>query len=80
MFSIIIPTFNNLEYLKLCLLSLKKNSNFKNEIIVHINDGSDGSLQYIKENYINYSHSLNNFCKIKQNYNYSSINIRDLVC
>jgi len=60
MFSIIIPTFNNLDYLKLCLLSLKKNSVFKNEIIIHVNDGSDGSLQYVKENYINYTHSLNN--------------------
>ena len=29
MFSIIIPTFNNLEYLKLCLGSLEKNSKFK---------------------------------------------------
>ena len=60
MFSIIIPTFNNLDYLKLCLLSLKNNSVFKNEIIIHVNDGSDGSLQYVKENYINYTHSLNN--------------------
>ena len=28
-FSIIIPTFNNLEYLKLCIKSLLKNSKFK---------------------------------------------------
>ena len=27
MLSIVIPTFNNLDYLKLCLMSLKKNSN-----------------------------------------------------
>ena len=41
MFSIIIPTYNNLEYLKLCLASIKKNSQYKHEIIIHINDGSD---------------------------------------
>ena len=50
MFSIIIPTFNNLEYLKLCLKSLYKNSKFNNEIIVHVNEGTDGSLNYVKEN------------------------------
>ncbi len=43
MFLIIIPTFNNLPYLKICILSIKKNSKFEHEIITHINDGSDGS-------------------------------------
>ena len=38
MFSIIIPTFNNIEYLKICLNSLKKNSSFNHEIIFHINE------------------------------------------
>ena len=44
MFSIIIPTFNNLEYLKILIKSLKKNSKFDNEIILHINEGIDGTL------------------------------------
>ncbi len=48
MFSIIIPTFNNLEYLKLCLQSLKKNSTYNHEIIIHINEGNDGTLSYLK--------------------------------
>ena len=56
MFSIIIPTFNNLNYLRLCLDSIKKNSKFNHEIIVHINDGSDGTLEYIKSNKINYTY------------------------
>ena len=38
MFSIIIPTYNNLNYLKICCNSLKKNSDFKNELILHINE------------------------------------------
>ena len=55
MISIVIPTYNNLDYLKLCLKSLKKNSSFNHEIIIHINEGSDGTLDYIKNN--NYKHT-----------------------
>ena len=60
MFSIIIPSFNNLKYLKICINSLKKNSNFKNDIIVHINDGSDGSLEFVKHNNINFTFTKKN--------------------
>ena len=55
MFSIIIPTFNNFHYLKICLESLKKNSCLQNEIIIHVNEGGDQSLEYIKKN--NYIHT-----------------------
>ena len=55
MISIVIPTYNNLDYLKLCLKSLKKNSSFNHEIIIHINEGSDGTLDFIKNN--NYKHT-----------------------
>ena len=60
MFSIIIPTFNNLEYLKLCLKSLQKNSKFKHEIIIHVNEGSDGSLEYVNQNKLLHTHTINN--------------------
>ena len=36
-FSIIIPTFENHKYLKTSINSIKKNSKFNHEIIVHIN-------------------------------------------
>ena len=49
MFSIIIPTFNNLNYLKICIESIEKNSNFDHDKIIHINEGTDGSLEYIKQ-------------------------------
>tara|TARA_B100001996_G_scaffold92407_1_gene68858 strand:+ start:1779 stop:2633 length:855 start_codon:yes stop_codon:yes gene_type:complete len=58
--SIIIPTYNNLPYLKFFLNSLKKNSSFDHEIILHINDGSDGTLQYALDNNIKHTHSNNN--------------------
>ena len=48
LFSIIIPTLNNLDYLKLCIKSLKKNSSFNHEIIVHVNIGEDGTIEYLK--------------------------------
>ena len=48
-FSIIIPTYNNINYLKLCIDSLKKNSKFNHEYIFHVNDGSDGTLDYLKK-------------------------------
>tara|TARA_B110000977_G_scaffold46964_1_gene63854 strand:+ start:570 stop:1454 length:885 start_codon:yes stop_codon:yes gene_type:complete len=60
MFSILIPSYNNLEYLKTCINSLKKNSKYTHQIIVHINEGTDGSLEYIKENNFEYTYSENN--------------------
>ena len=60
MFSILIPSYNNLEYLKTCINSLKKNSKFNHQIIVHINEGTDGSLNYIKENMYEYTYSKEN--------------------
>ena len=58
--SIIIPTFNNFHYLKFFLRSLKINSEFDHEIILHINDGSDGTLKYALENNIKHTHSKSN--------------------
>ena len=57
MISIIIPTYNNLPYLRKCIESIKKNSFYDNEILVHINEGKDGSIQYIKSINIKFTHS-----------------------
>ena len=48
-FSVIIPTYNNLEYLKLCIKSLELNSYYNHELIFHINEGTDGTLNYKKK-------------------------------
>ena len=51
MISIIIPTLNNIKYLKNCINSINKNSELNNEIIVHVNIGNDGTIDYLnKEN------------------------------
>ena len=60
MFSIIIPTFNNINYLKFCIKSLRNNSCFDHEIIIHINDGSDGTNELLKKNKIKYTFSESN--------------------
>ena len=60
MISILIPTYNNLDYLKLCLKSLVKNSSFEHEILFHINDGSDGTLNYIRKSGYKYTYSEKN--------------------
>jgi len=60
LFSIIIPTLNNLDYLKLCIKSLKKNSSFDHEIVVHVNIGEDGTIEYLKNNNIKFTHTSYN--------------------
>ena len=55
MFSIIIPTFNNLSYLRVCISSIKKNSKFDHEIIPHINQGSDDTEEYLIGEKIKYT-------------------------
>jgi len=60
MISIIIPSFNNLDYLKLCIDSLHKNSHYKNEILVHINEGTDGTIDFLKEKKITFTYSEDN--------------------
>ena len=60
MFSIIIPTFNNINYLKICLNSIEKNSSFDHEIIIHINEGLDGTFEFVKNNKYIFTYSKKN--------------------
>jgi GT2 family glycosyltransferase len=48
-FSVLIPSWNNLDFLKLCIKSLLKNSFYRIQIIVIVNEGNDGTLEWIKE-------------------------------
>ena len=60
MFSILIPTYNNLQYLKICIDSIKKNSKLDHQIIVHVNEGIDGSLDFVKKSGFDFSYSEKN--------------------
>ncbi len=60
-FSLIIPTWNNLDYLKLCIESIRKNSHFAHQLIVHINEGKDGTLDWVRsQEDIDYTYSSDN--------------------
>jgi len=60
MFSIIIPTWNNLALLQLCVRSIRQNSAHTHQIIVHVNDGSDGSLDWVREQGLTHTASPEN--------------------
>lgn len=59
-FSILIPSWNNLEYLQCCVDSIKKNSKYVHQIIVHVNEGNDGTLAWVKSQTIDYTYSQQN--------------------
>ena len=60
LFSIFIPSWNNLQFLKLCVESIEKNSTYPHEILIHVNDGSDGTLEWVKSRGYKYTHSDKN--------------------
>lgn len=60
LFSIFIPSWNNLPFLKLCVQSIEKNSTYPHEILIHVNDGSDGTLEWVKSRGYKYTHSDKN--------------------
>lgn len=59
-FSIIIPTWNSLSYLRLCIKSIRINSTFKHQIIVHVNEGTDGTLDWLKSENVTVTYSREN--------------------
>src|SRR5215216_2021902 len=65
MFTILIPSWNNLPYLKACIDSIRKNSTFTHQLVVHVNDGSDGTRDWVIQNNIEFTQSATNIgiCK-----------------
>jgi len=59
-FSVIIPSWNNLSFLKICIQSIEKNSAFRHQIIIHVNEGTDGTLDWVRKNGFDYTHSIEN--------------------
>ena len=61
MFSIIIPTLNNLKYLKFCIKSIIKNSELKNEILVHVSEDKNNEIRnYLISENIKYTFTSEN--------------------
>lgn len=59
-FSILIPSWNNLPILKLCIEGIRKNSYFHHQIIVHANEATDGTLEWLRQNKISHTYSASN--------------------
>ena len=59
-FSIIIPSWNNLAYLQLCCEGILQNSTHQHQIIIHINEGKDGTLDWVKSQQLDYTYTPHN--------------------
>ena len=75
-FTFLIPTINNFNHLKICISSIKKNSKFNHQILVHSNNSVDETSSYLKSQSIyemksdkNYGlcTALNNLAKKAEN-------------
>ena len=60
MFSIVIPSWNNLAFLKLAVGTIRRHSAHDHEILVHVNDGADGSLDWVRAQRLTHTHSPGN--------------------
>ena len=60
MLSIVVPSWNNLPYLRLCVESIRRHSVHAHQVIVHVNDGSDGTLAWVREQGLAHTHSPGN--------------------
>lgn len=58
--SILIPSWNRLEMLKLCLDSLVRHSELSHQVVVHVNEGSDGTLDWVRRNNIDHTYTPQN--------------------
>ncbi|MEO8718275.1 MAG: glycosyltransferase [Burkholderiales bacterium] len=59
-FSILLPTWNNLPFLRLCVASLRRHSAREHQLIVHANDGSDGTRDWLQAEGIEHTASDTN--------------------
>jgi glycosyltransferase involved in cell wall biosynthesis len=59
--TLLIPTWNNLDYLKLCIDSLRRHSSLPLQFVVHVNEGVDGTLDWVDgQQDIDYTYSTSN--------------------
>jgi GT2 family glycosyltransferase len=59
-YSILIPSWNNLLYLRLCIESLRKHSAHEHQILVHANEGADGTREWLEREGIEHTASREN--------------------
>lgn len=69
MISICIPSYNSLEYLKILIPSIKKNTRLPHEIIIHDNGSTDGTDSIVSQpGYLKFTFSEENlgFCGVNR--------------
>ena len=54
MITFCIPSKNNLRYLKPCIKSIQDNSYYPNQIIVYVDQDTDGTVEWLRENGIKF--------------------------
>lgn len=59
-FTIVIPSWNNLPYLRLCVESIRRNSAMPHQIVVHVSAGSDGTLEWVRAQGLDHTWSERN--------------------
>ncbi len=60
MLSILIPTWNKLDHLRLVVQSIRRHSAHAHQIIVHVNDGSDGTREWVMQQQLDATFSMSN--------------------
>jgi GT2 family glycosyltransferase len=59
-FSILMPTWNNLAFLRLALRSIRQNSGHPHQIVVHVNEGNDGTPEWLESERIDFTWTRDN--------------------
>ncbi|MBY0435960.1 MAG: glycosyltransferase [Cyclobacteriaceae bacterium] len=59
-FSVVIPSWNNLQHLACCVESIRKNSTYAHQIIVHVNEGNDGTREWVQAQGLDHTFSASN--------------------
>ncbi len=59
-FDIIIPTWNNLPYLQNCIDGIRSHSEAEHHLIVHVNEGTDATADWLEKEGISFTHSEEN--------------------
>ena len=60
MFSILMPSWNNLPFLRLAVGSLRKNSAHAHQIVVHVNEGNDTTREWLEGEQIDFTWTQRN--------------------
>ncbi len=79
-FSILIPTWNNLAFLKCCVNSIRKNSVEAHEILVYVNEGVDGTAEWCEQEGIRFLRSEKNVGVCTALNALFEISTEDLIC